>query len=142
MWPIVTDGVASLAWYVCLSVGPSVMIMSWCRGLAHLIICKDGWTDRDAVWNVDSGGPKEPRIRREYRSLPAEGQFWGQKGAQTCPAVDMLKATQQGTAPVRCECRLGCTRRRCTLAQSGEYDWTVRVRRRYGLLSNYSDHFW
>jgi len=25
--------------------------------------CKDGQTDRDSVWVVDSGGPKEPRIR-------------------------------------------------------------------------------
>jgi len=28
----------------------------------------------------------------------------------------------------------------CTLATPGEYHWTVHVRRRCGLLSNYSDH--
>ena len=28
----------------------------------------------------------------------------------------------------------------CTLAPPGEYDWTVRVRRRCGLMSNYFDH--
>ena len=25
--------------------------------------CKNGWTDRDAVWDEDAGGPKEPCIR-------------------------------------------------------------------------------
>jgi len=29
---------------------------------------------------------------------------------------------------------------RCTLAPPGEYDWTVHVRRRCGLMSNYFDH--
>jgi len=28
----------------------------------------------------------------------------------------------------------------CTLAPPGEYDWTVHVRRRFGLMSNYFDH--
>jgi len=26
--------------------------------------CKIGWTDLDAVWGADSGGPKEARILR------------------------------------------------------------------------------
>jgi len=49
MRSIVTDGVA---WSVCLSVGRSV----------NLEPCKNGWTDRDAVWGADSGDPKEPCI--------------------------------------------------------------------------------
>jgi len=55
MWmrPIVTDEVS---WSVCRSV--------W----HNLEPCKNSWTDRDAVWNVDSGWPKEPRIRRGSRS--------------------------------------------------------------------------
>jgi len=28
----------------------------------------------------------------------------------------------------------------CTLAPPGEYYWTVRLRRRCGLMSNYFDH--
>jgi len=52
MRPIVTDGVA---WSVCLSVG-----WSFCHNLEP---CKNGWTDRDAIWGVDSGWPREPRIR-------------------------------------------------------------------------------
>jgi len=43
-WPIVTDGVA---WSVGLSV---------CHDREP---CKNGWTDQDAVWDVDSGGFKE-----------------------------------------------------------------------------------
>ena len=26
-------------------------------------LCKSGWTDWDAIWVMNSGGPKEPRIR-------------------------------------------------------------------------------
>ena len=34
-----------------------------CRSVCHnLKPCKNGWTDRDAVCGVESGGPKEPRI--------------------------------------------------------------------------------
>ena len=33
-----------------------------------------------------------------------------------------------------------CNRWECTLALSGEYDWTTRVRRRCGLVSSYSEH--
>ena len=52
MWSVVADGVA---WSVCLSVGQSV-----CHNHEP---CKNDRTDRDAVWDVDSGGPKEPCIR-------------------------------------------------------------------------------
>jgi len=46
---------------------------------------------------------REGAILRAKRGLP--------KGhALICPAVDILKSTQQGAAPVRCRCRLGCAR--------------------------------
>jgi len=48
MRPFVTDGVM---WSVCLSV---------CHTSEP---CKNGCTDRDAVWVEDLGGPKEPCIR-------------------------------------------------------------------------------
>jgi len=74
MWPTVTDRLSSVV----------------CRSVCHSIEpCKNG--DRDAVWVVDSGGPKKSCIR------------W------------------------------------VTLAQPGEYHWTVHVRRRCGLMSNYFD---
>jgi len=56
---------------------------------------QSGWTNQDAVLDMDSGGSKETCIR------------WG-----------------------------------CTLAPSGEYDWTVHVRWRCGLMSNYSITCW
>jgi len=65
MRSIVTDRVAS--W----SVGRSV-----CWSACHTSEpCKNGWTDRDAVWVEDSGGP------RELVQIPhGKGQFWGGKG--------------------------------------------------------------
>jgi len=41
-----------------------------------------------------------------------KGQFWTQRGtgpghSRRCPAVDILKATQQVAAPLLCECRSG-----------------------------------
>ena len=36
-----------------------------CRSVCHSSEpCKNGSTDRNAVWVEDSGGPKEPSIRR------------------------------------------------------------------------------
>ena len=46
---------ASQYYVVCLSVGLSV-----CHSSEP---CKEGWTDRDTVSVVDSGGPKESRIK-------------------------------------------------------------------------------
>jgi len=63
-----------------------------------------GWTDRFAVWIVDSGGPKEAQV-----------QSYSPGGASV--------PTWEGT-----------------LAPPGEYDWTVCLRRRCGLMSNYFDH--
>ena len=38
--------------------------LSLCLSVGHNCEpCKNGITDRDAVWGVDSGGPKEPRIK-------------------------------------------------------------------------------
>jgi len=37
------------------------------------------------------------------------GKAAGVGHAWTCPVVDILQATRQGAAPVRCGCRLGCT---------------------------------
>jgi len=58
-----------------LSVGPSV-----CHASEP---CKNGWTDRDAAWVEDSGGPMEPCIRLESRSPHWKGQLCGRKGQPT-----------------------------------------------------------
>jgi len=47
---------------VCWSVYQSVCVYN------DIELCKNGWTDRLGVWFVDSGGPKEPCIRWEFRS--------------------------------------------------------------------------
>ena len=51
------------------------------------------------------GGMQIPM--RAGAMLRAKGAVSGH--ARTCPAVDILKATQQGAAPVRRGCRLKCT---------------------------------
>jgi len=56
-WPI---AIQWLAWSVSLSVG-------------HVPEpCSNSWTDRDAVWDADWGGPKEPWIRLEC----GKEHFW------------------------------------------------------------------
>jgi len=53
-----------------------------CRFVCHTSeLCKNGRTDRDAVWVEDSGGPKEPCIRWGSRSPYGKGQFLVGKGA-------------------------------------------------------------
>ena len=56
MRPIAMD----LAWSVCVS-------MCLLGTLVSL-----GWTDRDAVWDVDACGPKGPCIRRGVKIPPWE----------------------------------------------------------------------
>jgi len=71
MRPIVTDRVR-VAWSVCLSV---------CHTSSEP--CKTGRTDRDAVWVVDSGGPKEADVQ-SYSVFARWRQcalMWGHIGA-------------------------------------------------------------
>jgi len=70
MQPISTDGVV---WSVCVSVCLSVCL-SVCHNRAP---CKNGPRDRDAVWDIDSGEPKEPCIRCGSRSPHVKWQFEG-----------------------------------------------------------------
>ena len=67
---------------------------------------KNRQTDRDAIWNVDSGGPKQPHTRWGSRSPTWMGNFEGKRGL-----VDTIKVNQKGAASARCICRFGCTRR-------------------------------
>jgi len=71
---IVTDRVA---WYVCLSCEPS--------------------TDQDAVWDVDSGGPKEPSIiRYGSRSPPMRRNSFDR--VNVCTADGCLKEQDSNSA--------------------------------------------
>ena len=62
--------------------------------------CKNGWTNRDAIYGVDSGGPKEPSIRWWSRSPHVNEQVWGQKGAgpRTCLDMSDSRYTQSNSA--------------------------------------------
>jgi len=67
MRPIVTDGVAwVVCWSVCLS-------RSWALG----------WSDEDAIWDMDSGWPKEPCVGPDPHTWM--GSFEGERD----PAQDM-----------------------------------------------------
>jgi len=113
--------------------------VAWSVGLSDSVCydrepCKSIRTERDAIRDVDSNGPRK-HVLHEVQIAHVKRQFWGRKvagpgRAQTCPAIDIVKATQQ----VRCRCRFGCITCGCTMALPGEHDWTVRVRRRCGLL--------
>jgi len=55
-------------------------------------------------------------------------------GQQNADIADTLQLSDVAIATIFC-LTVGCT-----LTSPGEYDWTVRVRRRCGLMSNYFEH--
>jgi len=74
-------------------------------------------------WGWTEVGPRNQAL--DGVQIPTcEGAVLRAKGAaQTCPAVDVFKATQWGAALVRCGCHFGCTRwdvRWCHLANAIE----------------------
>jgi len=102
MRPVVTDG---LAWSVCLSVCLSVTIVSPAKTAEPIEMPFGMWTKMGPRKHVLDGvqiATRDLEIFRVKRVSPEH--------ARACPAVDILKATRQGAAPVRCGCRLGCTR--------------------------------
>jgi len=67
--------------------------------------CKNGWTDRDAVWDEDSGGPGNHAL--DGVDIPhGKGQFWG-KWAPNVKYRDFLPWAVQKRLS-RSICRLGC----------------------------------
>ena len=114
----------------------------------------NGWTNRDAVLVMDSHGPKESCVRWGSRS-PWEWAILGERGTHL-QSGDMLPWAVQKRF-IRLIRHLGCGLRWAegsksspggskvlswegTLAPPGEYNWTVHLRRRCGLMSNYFDH--
>jgi len=108
-------------------------------------LCENAWTDRDAVWVMDSGGPKEARIRWG-QDLHTKGQLLGERTFSGMPDDILQWAVQKwlNRSIYHLGCGRGCAEGSSwegTLAQFGEYDWTyVRLRRRCGLMSNFFDH--
>ena len=86
-----------------------------CRSVSHNHEpCKNGWTYQDAVWDVDSRAPKEPRIRWGSRHLHVNGQFWGSKVARQGHCLWSIYwkqvSNRQQPASIWCRCRLVSTR--------------------------------
>ena len=69
--------------------------------------CKNGCTDRDAVWIEDLGGPKEPCIRWGFKSPIGRGNFLGGKGRPLVKYMDILPLSVQKRLN-RSRCRLVC----------------------------------
>jgi len=69
--------------------------------------CNNGWTDRDAVWIEDSGGPKEPRIRWGVENPRWEGAILRGDGRPIVKYRDILRSSAQKRLN-RSRCRLGC----------------------------------
>jgi len=97
MRPIVTDRVA---WSVCHTSEP----------------CKNGWTDRDAIWIGDSTWLREPCIRSGL-DPHGQGQLWGGKGRPIVKYRDTLQSSVQKRLN-RSRCCLGSW---LTWAQGGNH---------------------
>ena len=59
------------------SVGRSVCLSVGLCGCNVEVPCKNGWTDRDAVWHVGWGGPQSPCIKWGSGSPMVRGHFGG-----------------------------------------------------------------
>jgi len=58
-------------------------------------------------------------------------------GQQNADIADTMQLRDVAMATIFVFLYMGCT---LAVAPHGEYDWTVRVRRQCGLMSNYFDH--
>ena len=96
--------------------------------------CKNGWTDQDAIWFEDSGGPKELCIRWGVQIAAYKGTIFrgkdmpqraGRRTAVSCAKmaepIEMSFGLWTLVGP-RKHVLLGYT-----LAPPGEYDWIVRI---------------
>jgi len=111
LWPIAVDGVA---WSVCL-----LVCLSWEP-------CRNGWTDRNAVRNIDSDGPKEPRIKWESRSRLMKQRPPQYMHRHVCRLV-----------LIQCGCWLGVLDGLHIGAA-----WRIRLHHPWcGLMSHYSERF-
>ena len=121
-------------------------------------MCKNSWTDRDAVLVVGFDGPKESCVIWASRCPNGKGQYCG-KGAPVVKYRNFLPWAAQKRLN-RSICHLGCGlgwaegntnsivfARWHHWALTGQHNgptWrlrlNVRLRRRWGVMSNYFDH--
>jgi len=123
-------------------------------------LCRNGWTDGFVIWVVDSGGPKEAQVNRIRQvalmcTISIIFASWHQCTQQRF-AVSCAKTAEPIDLPfgfwIQVDGRkhkfsgANVPRWEGTLAPPAEYDWTVHLRQRCGLMSNYFDHllwlFW
>jgi len=85
--------------------------------------------------------PTEACIRWRSRSVIGKGNFKGGRKGRFVVKYSWRLEWAQGRNHVLDEGPDStCIRWMRTMAPPGEYDWTVHLRRRFGLLSNYFDH--
>ena len=105
--------------------------------------CKNGWTDRDAVRDVDSGGPKDPCVTGS-NSPTQRDNFEGKRGSEGTLCRELCKKTEPLEIPFGIWTLVGPRNHmldgHCILAEPCEYDWIVRVWRRCDLMLNYCEH--
>jgi len=119
---IVTDRVA---WSVCHSCEP----------------CKNGWTNWDAVWIVDSSGPKHPRIGWAPDRLCEGAIFRGKDVTAGLSPLAVANVLFHHWCCVTIIARTGWVHSLLWgVMGSGEHDSTICMQRRCGLLSDYFDH--
>jgi len=120
----------------------SVVCLSVCH---YREPCKNGWTDRDAVWVVGSGGTMCNVLDGVSSiSCDAKEEFWGELPIvkfSDCLPWSVQKRLNQSR--YRLGCGLGWVQgSTCYMGvHIGEYDWTVHVRLRWDFLSNYFDRY-
>jgi len=132
----------------CLSVGLSV-----CHTCEP---CKNGWTDRDVVWLRTRVGPGnhvldlglDPQwqwaVFGEEEPIVSIATFCGELCKDWTDRFALCIVDSSGPKKTQVQQYspggANVVRLEGTLAPRGEYDWTVRLWRRCGLMSNYFDH--
>jgi len=108
------------------------------RGTICCKRCKNGSSDRDAVWDMDSGASQEPCIRlgliyHVWRRCNFEGE---KLPAQNMPGYVRRSIYSMWVSRRQhwyADCGVPNVVHNCTLVPPGEYHWTVRVLRRVAL---------
>ena len=70
--------------------------------------CKNGWTDRYADWNMDSWGPKEPRVGSHWCNLANVSEWSGRGGnaALLSPVICILQWSLQSHCSIKSSDRI------------------------------------
>jgi len=122
------------------------IVLSVCMFVGHVREpCKNGWTDRDAVWEADPGKPVEPCITWGPVLPRGRGNFWGL--STPLKSIGSLCCGVRKKRLNRSRCRLGsdsCEPKETCIrwgwGQMNPFAAARVTRWRCGLLSNFFDH--